>query len=323
MILDLALLVVGFVVLVWSADRFVFGAAAIANNFGISPMIIGLTVVAMGSSAPEIMVAVSASLAGQVDTAVGNALGSNITNIALVLGITALLKPMLVSSSTLYREIPVLLGVTLLAGWILHDLHLAPWEGWLLLFLFVLSILYMVLMAIRQSKNSQEKDAMIEEASSEVPNDVPSKKALFWLIIGMVALPLSADLLVGSATNIAQFFGISDLVIGLTIIAIGTSLPELAACIAGVLKKEDDLVLGNIIGSNLFNILTVLAIPAIIAPGAIDANAYQRDFWVMLGLTVALFAMAMSFGRKRQITRWEGALLLASFFGYQILLFTW
>ncbi len=320
MLVECLLLVLGLALLVWSADRFVFGAAAIANNFGLPPMIIGLTIVALGSSAPEIMVSATASLEGKMNTAVGNVIGSNITNITLVLGLTALLKPLLVSSSTLLRELPIVLLATAVAGWVLHDEQLGYSEGFVLIGLFLCLMVYLIINALRQRPGSQH-DPMMDEAEAEVPHDVATPKALLWLLVGIILLPLSADILVGAASEIARYFGMSDLVIGLTIIAIGTSLPELAACIAGVLKKEDDLVLGNIIGSNLFNILAVLAVPAILAPGAIDAFAAGRDFYVMMGVTVALFVMAMGFGKKRKISRWEGGLLFASFIGYQVLLF--
>ncbi|GGA96328.1 calcium/sodium antiporter [Agarivorans gilvus] len=319
MLVECLLLVLGLALLVWSADRFVFGAAAIANNFGLPPMIIGLTIVALGSSAPEIMVSATASLEGKMNTAVGNVIGSNITNITLVLGLTALLKPLMVSSTTLFRELPMVVGATAFAGWILHDQQLGYTEGLLLLALFFGLMAYLIFNSIKHRSDSN-KDPMIDEAEAEIPHDVTTPKALFWLLVGMILLPLSADILVGSASEIARYFGMSDLVIGLTIIAIGTSLPELAACIAGVVKKEDDLVLGNIIGSNLFNILAVLAVPALLAPGEIDAFAAGRDFYVMMGVTVALFIMAMGFGKTRKISRWEGGLLFSAFIGYQILL---
>ncbi|MGY5452067.1 calcium/sodium antiporter [Agarivorans sp. MS3-6] len=320
MLIEFLLLIVGLVILVWSADRFVFGAAAIANNFGLPPMIIGLTIVALGSSAPEIMVSATAALEGKMNTAVGNVIGSNITNITLVLGITALLKPLMVSSSILFRELPLVLAATAIAGWVLNDLYLGYAEGTVLLGFFIAMMAFLIISALRQRKGAKV-DPIIEEAESEVPSDVPTKKALMWLIVGMVLLPLSADLLVNSASEIARYFGMSDLVIGLTIIAVGTSLPELAACIAGVMKKEDDLVLGNIIGSNLFNILAVLAVPAMLAPGEVDAHAAGRDFYVMMGVTVVLFIMAMGFGKSRRISRWEGGLLCSGFIGYQMLLF--
>jgi cation:H+ antiporter len=318
MLTDLLILIVGFALLVWSADRFVFGSAAIARNFGLSPMIIGLTIVAMGSSAPEIMVSATAALNGQLDTGVGNVIGSNITNIALVLGLTALLKPLTVDSQTLRREMPLMLGATLVAGWLLYDSALSVNDGVILLVLFFLTIGYLTLSAI---KNRDRCDPMVNDAESEVPENVPTTKALLWLVIGLVVLPLSANLLVDSASNIARYFGMSDLVIGLTIIAIGTSLPELAACITSVIKHEDDLALGNIIGSNIFNILAVLAVPGLIAPGDVDPHVMAFDYWYMLAVTIALLLMALSFGRKRQITRIEGGLMISAFIAYQLLLF--
>ncbi|MFT4938087.1 MAG: cation:H+ antiporter [Paraglaciecola sp.] len=305
------------VALSWGADRFVFGASALAKNVGISPMIIGLTIVAMGSSAPEIMVAATASLNGNTDTAVGNAIGSNITNIALVLGITALMKPLSIGSTTLKREMPVLLLVSLLATYILSDLFLSRAEGVVLMALFFAFIGGLSWMAFNMDKD----DPLCFETEEEIPSNVPTRKAIMWLLVGLVMLPLSAHFMVDSAVIIAKFFGLSDLVIGLTIIAIGTSLPELAACIAGVLKNEDDLALGNIIGSNIFNILAVLAMPGLIAPGAIDPSAASRDIYTMLALVILLIAFSFNFRGKRRINRWEGGGLIICFVIYQFILF--
>ncbi|MCE2572100.1 calcium/sodium antiporter [Motilimonas eburnea] len=310
-------LVVSLAALVWSADKFVFGAAAIARNLGISPLIIGLTIVAMGSSAPEMMVAASASLNGSPNTAIGNAIGSNITNITLVLGLTALLRPMLVASSTMRRELPMVMLTSLLAAWLLWDLQLTLVEGSLLLLGFFATIGGLTYMAL---KNPDNQDPLVSELEEEIPSDVPLWQALFWLVFGLALLIYSSDKLVDSAVDIARYFGISDLVIGLTIIAIGTSLPELAACIASVLKKEGDLALGNIVGSNIFNILAVLAIPGLIAPGEIDASAAGRDMYYMLGVTILLLIVAGN-GKIKEITRVEGGLLLACFVAYQVLLF--
>jgi cation:H+ antiporter len=305
------------VVLSWGADRFVYGASALAKNIGISPMIIGLTIVAMGSSAPEIMVAATASFNGNTDTAVGNAIGSNITNIALVLGITALLKPLSIRSATLKREMPVLLLVSLLATYILSDLFLSRAEGVLLMILFFAVIGGLTWMAF----NMEKGDPLELETEEEIPSNVPTKKAVMWLLVGLVLLPLSAHFMVNSAVIIAKFFGLSDLVIGLTIIAIGTSLPELAASIAGVLKNEDDLALGNIIGSNIFNILAVLAMPGLIAPGAVDPSAAGRDIYTMLALVILLIAFSFNFRGTRKINRWEGGGLICCFVVYQFILF--
>jgi cation:H+ antiporter len=317
-ILEACYFLIWLIVLSWGADRFVFGASALAKNIGVSPMIIGLTIVAMGSSAPEIMVAATASFNNATDTAVGNALGSNITNIALVLGLTALLKPLSIASSTLKKEMPVLLLVSLLAVYFLSDYFLTKAEGIILICLFFLVIGGLTWMSF----NMEKGDPLQGETEGEIPSNVPTSKAVMWLIVGMILLPLSAHFMVDSAEVIARYFGLSELVIGLTIIAIGTSLPELAACIAGVLKNEDDLALGNIIGSNIFNLLAVLAMPGLIAPGAVDVNAATRDSYVMLGLTMLLIIFSFNLKGSRCINRVEGFCLVGCFLGYQILLFS-
>ena len=318
MLVHSLLILVGLVFLVWSADRFVYGAAAVAKNFGISPLIIGLTIVAMGSSAPEMLVAANAALADQTDTAVGNAIGSNITNILLVLGITALVKPLAVASKTVKRELPVMLAICLLAFWMLNDHYLSRTEGIILLVGFATFIFTLVRLSMNENN---AKDPMIEEMENEIPNDVDNKKAIFWVIVGLILLPLSAQLLVTSATEVARHFGMSELVIGLTIIAIGTSLPELAASITGVLKGEDDLAIGNIVGSNIFNILAVLSLGGVINPDNIDQMAATRDFPIMLIASVALMAMAFGFKSDGRINRVEGAILFAAFLAYQYVLF--
>ncbi len=317
MFLSVVIFLVGLIVLSWSADRFVYGASALAKNIGISPMMIGLTIVAMGSSAPEIVVSAMASANGNMNTAVGNALGSNITNIALVLGITALVKPLVVASTTLKRELPALLVITLIAVAFLFDGELASYEGLILMGLFVFVLAMMAWLSLQVDK----EDPLVAETADEIPSNVSTTSALIWVGVGLVLLPLSAHFLVDSAVEIARYFGISDLVIGLTIIAFGTSLPELAASIAGVLKGEDDLALGNIIGSNIFNLLAVLGMPGLIAPGLLDPDVFNRDMWVMLGLTLLLFLFSFDLIGKRIISRTNGALFLASFIGYKIWLF--
>ncbi len=317
MLLQITIFVVGLIVLGWSADRFVYGASALARNIGVSPMMIGLTIVAMGSSAPEIVVSAMASANGNMNTAVGNALGSNITNIALVLGITALVKPLVVSSITLKREMPVLIIITLIAMFFMFDGELARFEGMILIGLFVFVLAGMAWLSLQVDKS----DPLMAETADEIPRDVNTGAAVFWIGLGLVLLPLSAQFLVDSAVYIAQYFGISDLVIGLTIIALGTSLPELATCIAGVKKGEDDLALGNIIGSNIFNLLAVLGMPGLIAPGLLEDGAHQRDMYVMLGLTLTLFLFSFDLKGRRQINRVEGFILVMSFLLYQYWLF--
>ncbi|TPA72582.1 calcium/sodium antiporter [Vibrio parahaemolyticus] len=311
-----ALLIVGLVLLVWSADKLVFGSAAIARNVGISPLVIGMTILAMGSSAPEMMVSATAAWDGKTDTAVGNVLGSNIANIALILGITALIKPLSISSAVIRRELPLMIAVTVLAGILLWNSHLGFYEGVLLFVLFGAFLFAMLQISRKEQKSG---DAFLEDQESEIPQGVSNPKAIMWVVIGLILLPLAASLLVDNAVIIAKHFGMSDLVIGLTIIAIGTSLPELAASLAGVLKGEDDMAVGNIIGSNVFNILAVMGLPGIINPSTLSEYAMGRDFWVMLGVSLLLVAMCL--GKSRSINRLEGAILFTCFLGYQVYLF--
>ena len=310
-------LCIGLTLLVWSADRLVYGAAALAKNLGVTPLVIGMTILAMGSSAPEMMVSTTAALDGKTDTAVGNVLGSNIANIALILGITALLKPLSISSDIIRRELPLMMGVTLIAGVLLWDNHLGFFEGVLLVVLFVAFLLTM----LRISRNAKATggDPLVDEQESDIPDGVSNPKAIMWTLIGLVLLPYAASMLVDSAVTIAKYFGMSDLVIGLTIIAIGTSLPELAASVASLFKGEDDMAVGNIIGSNVFNILAVMGIPGLLNPSTLSPLAMGRDYYVMLGVSVLLVLMAL--GKRRQINRVEGFILLATFIAYQGYLF--
>ncbi|MFC3023210.1 calcium/sodium antiporter [Vibrio zhugei] len=310
------LLILGLILLVWSADKLVFGAAAVAKNFGVSPMIIGMTILAMGSSAPEMMVSATAAMANKTDTAVGNVLGSNIANIALILGITAMIKPLSIGTTVLRREMPLMIAITILAGILLKDDYLGYGEGVLLLGLFIVFILGMQQISRREK---QQGKAVIDTHEEDIPQDVPNVKAALWVILGLVLLPIAANLLVDNAVIIAKAFGMSDLVIGLTIISIGTSLPELAASLAGVLKGEDDMAVGNIIGSNIFNILAVMGLPGIIQPSYLSEYAMGRDFWVMLGISLLLVVMAL--GKSRRINRLEGGILFIIFIAYQVYLF--
>ncbi|MCG7531358.1 calcium/sodium antiporter [Psychrobium sp. MM17-31] len=313
-----AILLAGLVGLIWSADKFVYGAAAVARNFGLPPLIIGLTIVAMGSSAPEIMVAFTSAMDGNSNTAIGNALGSNITNIALVLGITVLLQPLVVHSQLLKRELPILLLVTLIAAYMLWDQTLTFTEGLVLIILFFTTIGGLCWLTLRDKKH---KDPLLEEAQEDVPEGVSNAMAAFWVILGMVMLPVASHYVVEGASDIARYFGLSELIIGLTIIAIGTSLPELAASIASIKNNEHDLALGNVVGSNIFNILAVLAMPALFNPGGFDPEAATRDLYMVVGLTALLFLMSWHLFGKRKITRLEGGILFAIFIAYQFLLF--
>ncbi len=318
MLIQLVALAAGFGLLVWGADRFVAGAAGTARNLGVSPLIIGLTIVGFGTSAPEILVSAVASLQGNSGLAVGNAIGSNITNIALILGLTALVVPLSVHSRIVRRELPILIGVGLVALFLLRDHSLDRIDGILLLGGLLVLLSYTVYVGL-STRNS--KDAMVAEYEAEIPMDLSLRASLIWLAIGLVVLVASSRLLVWAAVGIAESFGVSDLVIGLTIVALGTSLPELAASIASALKKEPDIAIGNVIGSNLFNLLAVLGLPGLINPDTIDPQVLTRDMPVMLALSVALLLMANGFRGQGRINRLEGALLVLAYLGYQTLLY--
>ena len=304
----------GLVMLVWSAERFVVGAAAIAYNLGISAIIIGMVIMGFGTSAPEMFVSASASLGGNTNVAVGNAIGSNIANIALVLGLSALASPLVVESQTLKREFPVLLLISTGVLALIWDRELGRIDGVVLLAGILVLVLWMLWLA---QKERSFGDPLEGEFAAELPHGMSTKAALFWTALGLIVLVASAQLLVWGAVNVAQAFGVSELVIGLTIVAVGTSLPELAVSVTGALKGEDDIAIGNVIGSNMFNLLAVLGVGAVIHPAALPEPVIYRDYATMLVLTFALFAMAYSFKRhKGYINRLEAALLLLSYIGY-------
>lgn len=312
MLLYSVALLAGFLVLFKSADYFVVGSIATANNLKISPMVIGLTVVALGTSAPEIFVAGTASLEGQADLAVGNAIGSNIANIGMVLGITALVVPLKCRPEVLKKDIPILIVVTLCAGAALYDHRLDLIDGLLLLLGL---ILFVARIGIEhRSDVSMEVVAELAEMD-DVPN-VSTPRALGMLLASLVFLLISAEILVWAVVQIATSIGVSELFIGLTVIAIGTSLPELVVCVTSALKHQTDLAIGNIIGSNIFNILAVLSIPCILAPQDFDPDILYRDYGTMLGMTALMIIMAYGLLGRQRITRIEGAILLIAWFSY-------
>lgn len=305
----------GFALLIWGADRFVIGAAASAHRLGVSALLIGLTVVGFGTSAPEIMVSISAAAKGAPELAAGNALGSNIANIGLILGMTALLMPLTVRSQTLRRELPMLLAITLLALLPFLDSYLSRFEGFALVGGLVLMLFWLVHLETTSGPN----DELVAEADAEIRHDLTLRRAVAILLLGLVVLLTGSQLLVWGATGIAKSLGISDLVIGLTVVAIGTSLPELAASIAAVFKNEHDLAIGNVIGSNMYNLLAVMGAAGIVQPTALDSSVLERDFPVMIGLTVLLFAMSYGWRKGGQrINRSEGVALLLIFVVYQV-----
>jgi len=317
MLYNIVAIIAGFLLLIWSADRFICGAAATARNFNISPLIIGLTIVGFGTSAPEMLVAVIASADASPGLAIGNALGSNIANITLVLGMAALIMPLDVHSRILRKELPMLLLAMLLMLLVIEDNHLGRTDGLIL----ISSVLLLMWWVTRQALLNRADDPMYEEYEKELPKPMSTRLALIWLALGLVVLVISSKILVWGAVQIATEFGVSDLLIGLTIVAIGTSLPELAASIAGALKNEHDIAIGNVVGSNMFNTLAVMGIPGLIYPSTLDAGVLDRDVPVVFMLTIALVIMAYGFKGHGRINRIEGAILLTCFVGYQVLLY--
>ena len=311
LIASLAILA-GLALLVWSADRFVEGSAATAGHFGMPPLLIGMVVVGFGTSAPEMVVSALAASQGNPGLALGNAYGSNITNIALILGITAVIAPIAVHSQVMRKELPILALVTLAAAWLLFDGELSRLDAAGLLVLFALLLGWSIWSGMRKTD-----DVFATEMDAELAtHPMPIRNAMLWLVVGLVLLIISSRILVWGAVDLATRFGVSDLVIGLTIVAIGTSLPELASSIIAARKGEHDLALGNILGSNLFNTLAVVGIAGSIAPMAVANEVLMRDIPVMVGLTLALFVLGYGFRGPGRINRVEGAGLLAVFVGY-------
>jgi len=313
MALAVLAIISGFALLVWSADRFVEGAAATAQHAGMPSLLIGMVVVGFGTSAPEMVVSAMAALDGKPDIALGNALGSNIANNGLILGITALIAPIAVHSKIVRRELPLLLTIGVLAGVLLWDNALTRIESLLLLAGFFGLIGWSIFAAL-----GSRDDVLATEMEQELAaRSMPLGRALFWLAAGLILLIVSSRILVWGAVDIAQALGVSDLVIGLTIIALGTSLPELAASVIAARKGEHDIAIGNVVGSNMFNLLAVIGIAGVIAPmQSVAAEVLSRDWPTMMAMTVALFVMAYGFRGAGRINRVEGLLLLTSYLAY-------
>jgi cation:H+ antiporter len=321
MALSFLYLVLGLVLLIASAERFVFGASAMARNLRVSPLLIGVIIVGFGTSAPEILVSSLAAWRGNPGLSIGNAIGSNITNIALILGIAALIRPLAVESTVLRRELPILLAANL-TGWVLlSNGRIDRIDGILLLLAFAVMMYWMISVARRGRADGIDPQLVLPQAQDDGER-VSNLRAVVWLLVGFVVLLGSSQLLVAGAVDLAEHFGISDLVIGLTVVAIGTSLPELAASVAAALKKEDDIAIGNVVGSNTFNSLAVLGLPGVIAPGAFAPEVLTRDVPFMVILTMALFAMGYGLGTGGRINRVEGSVLVAAFIGYQWVVFS-
>lgn len=317
MLLSIVAVIAGLALLVWSADRFVEGAAGTAQNLGVSTLIIGITIIGFGTSAPEILISLISVYEQTPDIAIGNALGSNIANIGLILGATALIIPLTFTSKLIKREFPILILASALMTWVLWDAQLNFDDG-LLLLLFLAAVMTYLVYVSKDDKN----DIISAELEHEIPRDMSTTKALMWTLVGLLLLIASSKILVWGAVNIATALGISELIIGLTIIALGTSLPELAAAIAGARKGEPDMVMGNVIGSNLFNTLAVIGMPAVMTDFDISPTAISRDLPIMLGLTALLFLL--SWLPKKSccgITRGKGLILLTGFVLYQCFLY--
>ncbi|SET20571.1 cation:H+ antiporter [Nitrosomonas marina] len=306
----------GLILLAWSADRFVEGAAVTARHFGMPPLLIGMVIVGFGTSAPEMVVSVLAASQGNPGIALGNAYGSNITNIALILGLTAVISPITVHSLVLRKELPVLAIVTMLAAIQLWNGHISRLDAGVLLGVFGVLMTW----AIRQGLQEKTDTLGTEIKHALESREMPIRRAVFWLITGLVLLIISSRLLVWGAVAIAQGFGVSDLVIGLTVVAVGTSLPELASSIIAARKGEHDIALGNVIGSNLFNTLAVVGIAGMIHPMSVDPAVLSRDMPVMAALTLSLFIIGYGSHGHGRINRVEGSLLLACYTGYTVYL---
>ena len=312
MVASILFVLVGLVILIWGADRFVHGASASARNMGVPPLLIGLTIVAFATSAPEILVSAIASTRGQPGLAIGNAIGSNIANIGLVLGCVAIIRPIQLRSATLRREMPALLAVTLLTVSLFLDSYLSQIDGLVMLVGLAIVMIWLARLGMR----SAPSDPINQDFEAEIPKNVAMPRAIMWLVIGLVALLLGAHLLVKGSISIAEFFGVSDVVIGILLVAVGTSLPELAVSLVSALRGEYGLAIGNIVGSNIFNLLGVIGVAATISPIGVEQSVLSLHIFVMVAFTLVLFAMTHDYDGKSELSRIEGFALLAAFIGY-------
>lgn len=300
----------GFIALVWAADRFVIGAAAVAHNSGVSPLVIGLTIVGFGTSAPEMLVSSVAAYNGVANLSIGNAVGSNIANIALVLGLAAMVSPLKIHKKVIGRELPVMIVVMIFAAGLMFDGELGRIDGVLLL----VGLLVMIVFVVREGLQDGEPP----EDLDELPDEMGTGVAVVWILVGLGVLLASSELLVWGATEVATFFGVSERVIGLTVVAFGTSLPELAATLVAAKRGEHDIAVGNVVGSNVFNTLGVLGLPGVIRPGRAEPLVMQLDIPVMIGVSVLLWILARAFRPYRQVGRFRGALLVVIYLTYAV-----
>ncbi|CDM39334.1 calcium/sodium antiporter [Ectopseudomonas oleovorans] len=311
-------LIAGLVLLVAGAEVLVRGAAKLAAQFGIPPLIIGLTVVAFGTSAPETAVSVQAALDGSGDLAIGNVVGSNIANVLLILGLTALIAPLIVSRQLIRLDVPIMIGASLLTFGLAWDGSLSRLDG-ALLFAGVLAYTGFLIYSARKDKGGDDDEFAKEFGLDEAPKPYAWAINLGLIIAGLVLLVTGSNFLVEGAVTLARALGISELVIGLTVVAVGTSLPELATSILAAIKGERDIAVGNIVGSNIFNLLCVLGLASLVSPAAISVspNALAFDFPVMIAVAVACLPI---FFAGYRINRWEGLLFLAYYVAYTLYL---
>ena len=315
--LEAGTLVVGIIVLALSADKFVEGAAVTARRTGIPPLLVGMLVLGFGSSLPELVVSVLASAEGKTGLALGNAMGSNLSNIGLILGLTAVLSPIAVRSSVLKRELPILLILTTTCSLLLLDGVLSRSNGIVLTAIFFLLMTWSVYAGLRSPE-----DQLATEVEQALEGDISGVRATVYLIGGLIFLVISSQLLVWGGVGLARLLGVSDLIIGLTIVALGTSLPELASSIVAVRRNEHDIALGNVIGSNLFNTSIVIGIAGLLSPAALEPGMLTRDIPALATLTIILYVFCRPYRtRKPSINRKEGGLLLVVYLGYYLFLF--
>lgn len=317
-------IVAGFFALIWSADRFVLGASTIAKQFGISPMVIGLTVVAIGTSAPEIVVSLTSTLQGYGGMAIGNAVGSNIANMTLVLGVAALIAPIAVNSNVIRREFPLLFAVILFAGLLMEDGAITRTGAVLLLVALVMTLHFIVRIALEEQDNRQVDNL-------EAVEDDGSKRSTLvgwaWIAVGLAIMVVSSKFIVTSATDVATALGVSEVVIGLTILAVGTSLPEVATTAVSAMKGEHEMAIGNVIGSNIFNLLAVLGVTPLVGAVIVPDEILSRDYVLMALVTIVVFVMSIGWrkqkdgSRQGRISRVEGAAMIAVFIGYCYVLY--
>ncbi|MEM7257345.1 MAG: calcium/sodium antiporter [Pseudomonadota bacterium] len=317
MLLAIFAVVASLAVLALSADKFVDGASAMAYKVGMSPLLVGLTVVSFGTSAPEILIAVMSAAGENPGIAIGNALGSNVANIALILGVASLIIPLPVASTVLRRELPLLLAAVLFSSALLLDLHLSVFDGIALIITLCLCLCWL----IYQGKTAKD-DIIADEYEEIMDQDSSFRTAMIITVLALLALLISSRILVWGAVEIARALHVSELMIGLSIVAVGTSLPELAATIACVMRKEYDLAIGNVVGSNLFNALAVLGVVAVLSPTDVDVMVRNRDVVVQIVLTIALLIFCIGLrGRDGRINRFEGLAFVTAFAGYQWLIY--